>query len=133
MIKHTHDLERGRSRSVIISKIVNNQYAILIMLNHARNVMTISLQSVNNEDAKIQIESYFKKFSYYEKIVKENCFSRKPLRKKVVSNILTSHTNLFNFLIEENLNPREVAPINIDELSKMFLTAVIVWNNDLRK
>ena len=134
VMRQTHDLERGgKKRSRILAKKTDNQFPIALMLDHTKRLIQFSLQTVENEVAKAQIDSYFRKFDYYEMMIGNNCASRKPLQKKVVSCMLTTHTNLFNFLLAEDLRQGEITSLNLKELSDMFLLAVIAWNNDFRK
>jgi len=134
ILRQTHDLERGgKMRALILSKTIDNQAPIILMLKHTKKLVTTTLETIENERAKTQVESYFSKFNYYEAMIKNNCSSKKPLQKKIVSCMLTTQTRLYNYLLNEDLKPYEITPIDVDELSKMILSAVIAWNNNFRR
>ena len=134
MIKQTHDLEiGGKKRTFILSKSTNGHSPIVSMLTHTKNLIHDSIGCIDNQIAKPMIESYFRKFSYYEQMVEKNCVSKKPLKKKIVSRMLTSHTKLFNYLLSDPIYYREIRPINLNDLHYMVLFAVMVWNNDFKK
>jgi len=132
MMRQTHDLEKGgKRRALLLSKNRSLGTPITLMLMHMRNLLDSSLTHVTPLQASTNVAAYLQRFDSFANAVNGNCATTKPLRSRVVSGMLKTHTDLFNFLLAIE-NGSETIEIDRVELGKMIQAGVMAWNNSFR-
>lgn len=127
--KKMYDLERRKKISNIYSRRFDSdgEYYILLCIKNLNEFITYSLEDINdNEIEKIKMK-YYKNLELFYNHTLNCCNNNNVIKSTYLKNVLISHTNLFNNILDKGLDAR----LNQEYWTDVYLTLVSIWGNKL--